>query len=158
MFRLMLVACVVICCGVARPAEVRDLFADTWVGTDALGREMPVGTGLREGKTRQVHATLAAEKLATVEGARLDPRLTGVSFSELSQSERSQGLAGVRVTAVQPGSIAARAGLQQGDVLIGIGNRRITSVRGLQALAGVRPRQLALAIADDQGMHYVLMN
>ena len=93
-----------------------------------------------------------------MEGVQLDPRLAGVSFSELSQSERSQGLAGVRVTAVRPDSIAARSGLQKGDVVIGIGNRRITSVRGLQALTGVHPRQLALAIADDDGMHYVLMN
>ena len=122
-----------------------------------LGSNVTLGL-LREGKTREVHATLAAEKLATVEGVQLDPRLAGVSFSELSQSERSQGLAGVRVTAVQPGSIAAHSGLQKGDVVIGIGNRRVTSVRGLQALAGVRPRQLALAIADDEGMHYVLMN
>ncbi|HEX5306550.1 MAG TPA: Do family serine endopeptidase [Dyella sp.] len=122
-----------------------------------LGSEVTLGL-LRDGAPRQVRATLEAEKLATVDGAQLDPRLAGVSFSELSQSERAQGSAGVSITAVQSGSVAARSGLRKGDLVIGIGNRRITSVRGLKALAGVRPRQLALAIADDQGMHYVLLN
>jgi S1-C subfamily serine protease len=112
---------------------------------------------VRDGKTREVSATLAAEKLATVDGARLDPRLAGVSFSDLSQGDRSQGLAGVRVTAVRSGSPAAQSGLRKGDLVIGVGNRRITSIRGLQVLAGVRPRQLALAVADEDGMHYVLV-
>ncbi|AND70906.1 hypothetical protein ATSB10_34520 [Dyella thiooxydans] len=112
---------------------------------------------MRDGKEREVGATLAAEKLATLSGARLDPRLVGVDFSDLGQSDRSQGLAGVRVTEVRPGSLAARSGLQKGDVVIGVGNRRITSVRGLQGLAGVHPRQLALAVADDDGMHYVVI-
>lgn len=113
---------------------------------------------LRDGKSRTVSTTLVAEKLATAEGAQLDPRLAGVSFSELSQRERSQGLSGVKVTAVRAGSRAARSGLQADDVVIGIGNRRITTVRALQVLAGAHPRQLALAIADDDGMHYVLVN
>ena len=113
---------------------------------------------LRDGKPREVSATLVAEKLASVDGAQLDPRLAGVSFSELSQRERSQGLSGVKVTAVRAGSRAARSGLQADDVVIGVGNRRITTVRALQALAGVHPRQLALAVADDDGMHYVVVN
>ena len=46
--------CLLCCCGLVRAEEVRDLNADTWVGTDALGREMPVGTGLREGKTSSI--------------------------------------------------------------------------------------------------------
>ena len=112
---------------------------------------------MRNGKTREVSATLAAEKLATIDGARLDPRLAGVNFSDLSQGDRSQGLAGVRVTAVRAGSPAAQSGLREGDLVIGVGNRRITSIRGMQVLAGVHPRQLALAVADDDGMHYVLV-
>lgn len=122
-----------------------------------LGSRITLGL-TRDGKSRDVSATLVAEKLATVEGARLDPRLAGVSFSELSQRERSQGLSGVKVTQVQAGSRAALSGLKADDVVIGVGNRRITTVRALQALAGVHPRQLALAVADDDGMHYVLVN
>jgi S1-C subfamily serine protease len=113
---------------------------------------------LRDGQLRQVDATLTPEKLATLDGARLDPRLAGVGFSDLSQRERSQGVAGVVVSAVRPGSLAAQAGLQPDDLVIGVGNRRITSVRELQALAGTRPRQLVLLVGDQDGVHYVVLN
>ena len=124
---------------------------------------LPVGSTvqlgvLRDGKAREVGTKLEVEKLATIEGGQLDPRLQGVRFTELSQSQRSQGMYGVAVSAVQPGSLAANAGLSAGDVLIGIGNQRITSLRMLRGLAGTHLRQLVLVVADADGnTRYVLL-
>ncbi len=112
---------------------------------------------LRDGKAREITATLAAEKLDSVDGGKLDPRLAGVRFSELSQSQRDQGWYGVAIGAVQPGSRAARAGLTTDDVVIGVGNQRITSLGMLRGLAGVKPRQLVLVVADDDGTRYVVI-
>ncbi|MHB1057895.1 MAG: Do family serine endopeptidase [Rhodanobacter sp.] len=122
-----------------------------------LGSNVRLGV-LRDGKAREIDATLTAEKLASADGSQLDPRLVGVRFSELSQNQRNQGWYGVAVSAVQPGSRAARAGLAAGDVLIGVGNQRITSLRMLRGLAGVKPRQLVLVVADDDGTRYVVVN
>ncbi|HEY8585092.1 MAG TPA: DegQ family serine endoprotease [Rhodanobacter sp.] len=122
-----------------------------------LGSTLRLGV-LRDGKLRQVNARLAAEKLATIDGAQLDPRLAGVRFSELSQQQRNAGWYGVAITAVQPGSRAARAGLGSDDVVIGVGNQRITSLNMLRGLAGVQPRQLVLVVADDDGTRYVVIN
>ncbi|HEX8777500.1 MAG TPA: PDZ domain-containing protein, partial [Rhodanobacter sp.] len=58
---------------------------------------------------------------------------------------------------VQPNSRAAAAGLNEGDIVIGVGNQRITGLRMLRELAGVRPRQLVLIVADADGTHYVLI-
>jgi serine protease DegQ len=113
---------------------------------------------LREGKARDVRATLTPEKRATLEGAALDPRLAGVRFSELSQNQRNQGLAGVLVDTVQAGSRAAQAGLHTDDLVIGVGNQRVTSLRTLRGLAGARPRQLVLLVGDEEGVRYVLVN
>lgn len=123
---------------------------------------LPVGSVvkldvLRQGKPREVTATLRPEQLARIDGARLDPRLAGVTFSELDQNQRGQGMYGVVVSAVRPDSRAAAAGLNAGDVVIGVGNVRITSLRMLGQLAGVRPRQLVLVVADADGSHYVLV-
>ncbi|WP_049621559.1 Do family serine endopeptidase [Frateuria defendens] len=123
---------------------------------------LPVGSAVkltvqREGKTREVGATLAPEKLATLEGARLDPRLAGVGFSDLAQSQRDQGLYGVTVSSVQPGSRAARAGLRAGDLVVAVGNQRLASLRTLQGLAGVNPRQLVLVVAGDNDLRYVVI-
>ncbi|WP_114240576.1 Do family serine endopeptidase [Dyella sp. C9] len=110
---------------------------------------------LRNGSTRDVTARLVPEKLATIDGAKLDARLAGVTFSELSQNLRGQGIGGVGVSAVRPGSRAAQAGLQTSDIVIGVGNLRVPDLRTLQRLAGVNPRQLVLVVSNDDGVRYV---
>jgi Do/DeqQ family serine protease len=122
-----------------------------------LGSTVQLGV-LRDGHSREVSATLSVEKLASIDGGQLDPRLGGVRFSDLSERQRSEGLYGVAISAVQPGSRAARAGLSTDDVLIGVGNQRITSLRMLRGLAGVKPRQLVLVVADADGSRYVVVN
>jgi serine protease DegQ len=121
-----------------------------------LGSTVQLGV-LRDGHSRQVNAVLSPLQLASVEGGQLDARLGGVRFSELSDDQRAQGLYGVAISAVQPGSRAARAGLSAGALLIGIGNQRITGLNMLRGLAKVHLRQLVLVVADEDGSHYVLL-
>jgi Do/DeqQ family serine protease len=121
---------------------------------------LPVGSTVkltvqRNGANREVTAKLTPEKLATVDGAALDPRLAGVTFSDLPQSLRSQGVAGVAVQSVKPGSRAALAGLGVSDVVIGVGNARIPNLATLKRLAGVKPRQWVLVVSGDEGVRYV---
>ncbi len=118
-----------------------------------LGSTLTLGV-LRAGKISEVRATLSAEKLASLDGAELDPRLRGVRFTELGAALRGQGVA---VSAVQAGTRAARAGLATGDVVIGVGNQRIPSLHTLRGLAGAQPRQLVLVVADADGVRYVLI-
>ena len=121
-----------------------------------LGSAVQLGV-LRDGKTLGVNATLRVEKLAGIDGSQLDPRLAGVHFSELDESRRSQGIYGVGIDAVQPGSRAALAGLTIDDIVIGVGNQRITGLRMLRGLSGVKPRQLVLVVADADGTRYVVV-
>jgi S1-C subfamily serine protease len=112
----------------------------------------------RNGSARQVSATLTPEKLATLDGGTLDARLAGVHFSELSLAQRGQGAAGVAITAVQSGSRADRVGLDEGDIVIGVNNRRVTSLRDLRGLVAMQPRQLVLVVEGDGGVQYVPMD
>jgi serine protease DegQ len=112
----------------------------------------------RNGDKRQVEATLTPEKLATLDGNTLDPRLAGARFSELSMAQRGQGAAGVAITAVQDGSRAARMGLEEGDIVIGVNNRRVTSLRELRGLVAMQLRQLVLVVESDEGVRYVPMD
>ncbi len=123
-------------------------------GLSPLNSTLALGV-LRAGHASTIKATLSAEKLASLDGGELDPRLRGVRFTELGAAQRGQGVA---VSGVQPGSHAARAGLTTGDVVIGVGSQRIPSLRTLRGLAGVRPRQLVLVVADGQGTRYVLID
>ncbi|HEV2538277.1 MAG TPA: DegQ family serine endoprotease [Frateuria sp.] len=112
----------------------------------------------RNGQARQVSATLTPERLAGADGGALDPRLAGVHFSELSMAQRGEGAAGVAITAVQAGSRGARVGLSAGDIVIGVNNRRITSLRELRGMVGMQPRQLVLVVQNEDGVSYVPMD
>ena len=121
---------------------------------------LPVGSSVkltlvRHGISQEVTLKLVPEKLATLDGAKLDARLAGITFTDLPQSQRSQGVTGVLVANVARGSRAERAGLMQDDVLVGIGNLRITSVAMLKRLAGANPRQWLLVVSGDDGVRYV---
>ena len=122
-----------------------------------LGSTVRLGV-LRAGQVREISAPLSAEKRASLDGGQLDPRLRGVRFSDLSQDQRNQGLDGVAVSSVQAGSHAARAGLTTDDVVIGVGNQRISNLRMLRGLAGVRPDPLVLVVANADGSRYVVIN
>ena len=57
----------------------------------------------------------------------------GVGIESITEDSRKQykipaGLQGVMVSSVEPGSVAAKLGLQVGDILTGIGDQKITSV------------------------------
>jgi serine protease DegQ len=123
-----------------------------------LGSSVRLGV-VRDGQSSIVTATLSAEKLSSVEGGQLDARLAGVTFSDLSDSQREQGMFGAAVASVQPGSRASRAGLTTDDIVVGIGNQRIPSVSVLRGLAKVRLRQLVLIVAHADGSNrYVVIN
>ncbi len=122
-----------------------------------LGSTLQLGV-LRNGQLQQVNATLSAEPRPSLDGGQLDARLRGVRFSEPPPSQRGNGGDGVTISAVQPGSAGARAGLHAGDVLVGVGSQRITSLRMLRGLTGVQPRQLVLLVADQAGTRYVVVN
>jgi serine protease Do/serine protease DegQ len=64
----------------------------------------------------------------------------------------------VAIWGVQRVSRAARAVLNTDDVLIGVVNQVITRLRRLRGLAGVKPRQLVLVVADADGTRYVVVN
>ncbi len=122
-------------------------------GLSPLGTTLSLGV-LRAGQASTLKATVSAEKLASLEGGELDPRLRGVRFTELGAARRGRG---VGVSAVQAGSHAARAGLVAGDVVLAVGSQRVPSLRTLRGLAGVNPPQLVLLVADGDGVRYVLI-
>ncbi|MDN5924042.1 MAG: DegQ family serine endoprotease [Xanthomonadales bacterium] len=112
---------------------------------------------LRNGKHLQVATHMAAEILATSTGKALDPRLSGASLSDLKPSQRSNGLYGVAVSAVSQRSRARASGLQQGDLIIAVAQRKTVNLTSLRALLSQHPRQLLLTVVRGQQVFYLLM-
>lgn len=100
---------------------------------------------LREGRARTVHATLIPRP-TELAGTSLDPRLAGATFAELSERMRQQGLSGVIVSRVEPGSRAARSGLRAGDLVTAVGRRRVSQLDSLRAALEPTPTELVLGL------------
>ena len=107
----------------------------------ALGLEL-----LREGKTVNATAKLVAEQVASAAGSAIDARLTGAELGEADARTRREGLNGVRVSRVAANSRAALAGLQAGDLIVGVNQSDIGGLDDLKGLLARRPRQVLLSV------------
>ena len=110
---------------------------------------------LREGKPLNVSARLAAEEVASLDGAKLDARLAGAELADLGERARRKDVGGVSVLRVVANSTAAKNGLKAGDLIFGVNQVRINALADLKPLAGRAPRQLQLSIVRG-GEQYLL--
>jgi len=108
--------------------------------------EKPIAIEIvRDGRPRSFRVTLTQRPTELI-GARLDPRLAGATFMELSERMRQQGYVGVVVSQVEPGSRVARSGLQPGDLVTSVGRRRVSQLDGLRAALDPPPPELVLGL------------
>jgi Do/DeqQ family serine protease len=117
-------------------------------GLQGVGKQVTLDIR-RNGKPLQVTASLH-EQPRDVEGALLDPRLAGATFTELPERLRQAGVDGVLVERVASGSRAAGNGLQEGDVIIAANSGRFDDLSGFRLgfndHRGGLPQQLVLQI------------
>jgi Do/DeqQ family serine protease len=111
----------------------------------------PVGSSLaldvlRDGKTINATAKLVAQQSAGAVGSTIDARLTGADLGEADARARREGLSGVRVSRVAANSRAAIAGLQAGDLIVGINQIDVSGLDDLKNALARRPRQALLSI------------
>jgi len=101
---------------------------------------------IRDGKPLQIRAALRA---LPRDGASFDARLTGATFSDLPETVRRQNnrAFGVLVEKVEPGSRAARSGLQEGDLIFQVNQRSFNDLASFRDLLADEPRQLLLSVS-----------
>ena len=98
--------------------------------------ETPVGKKVeivffRDGKEYKVGLQLASsDSAAAVKPRSVEPQAgwLGLTVEELPPARRQAGLAGVVVTAVEPESVAAEAGIQRGDIILSVNQKRVGSL------------------------------
>ena len=90
-------------------------------------------------------ATLKAQP-KEIDGQKLDPRLTGATFTELPERYRQQGLRGVIVAKVAPGSRASLNELDGGDLVLAINRRHVADINDFRAQLSPAPKSLVLML------------
>ena len=133
------------------PTHLRALVAETIPDTTARV------TVLREKRTRTLKVIIGdlPKDLAVASGdspgsAKGDHALAGVTVENLSPDEsRRSGrrLSGVRVTALEPGSPAERAGLRPGDIVREINRKPVETTGDFERLTSrLKPKKLVLVL------------
>ncbi|ATA20510.1 serine protease DegQ [Gibbsiella quercinecans] len=123
------------------------------VGTTAPGTTIKVGL-LRDGKPLEVAVTLENSESASTNAETLSPALQGAS---LSNGALASGDPGVKIDNVTKDSPAAQAGLQKGDVIIGVNRQRVKNVTDLRKVLEAKPPVMALNIARGGETLYLLL-
>jgi len=113
---------------------------------------------LRDGKPMHIDAHLSAIHLASATGASIDARLGGARLSEANDLVGGQEVTGVRVNRVAPDSRAARNGLKPGDLIIGVNQLDIDTLRDLKRLLAHRPNRALLSVVRGSNAYFVSLN
>jgi Do/DeqQ family serine protease len=111
---------------------------------------LPVGQSVRLDLRRgeqalTVSATLKAQP-KEIDGQKIDARLAGATFSDLPERYRQQGMRGVIVSKVAPGSRASRNDLDSGDLVLAINRRQVTDINDFRARLAAPPSALVLLL------------
>lgn len=100
---------------------------------------------LRDGEPLQITADIKEPERHEVEGLQLSKRLDGAMFEDASIEDQQA----VIVTAVERGSPASRASLSEGDVIISVNRRRVSTIKEMEAAAKLNKKALLLNIIRD---------
>jgi Do/DeqQ family serine protease len=126
------------------------------VGLMRVGEKVELSL-LRGGKTRKVTVTIGKdEELAAAES--LHPRLAGATFGPPNPGSRLPGdTGGVQVQRIDPRSPAARSGLREGDIIIGVNRQPVKGLEDFQKLASAKGGELLLHIRRGPGALFLII-
>lgn len=113
---------------------------------------------IRDGKAKSVTVVIGKDSDAAVTGTGLHPRLQGATFAAVDERDAEEsGGRGVKVTKIDPRSVAARSGLREGDIIIGVNRRPVESMDDFQQLASDKQPQLLLHLRRGPGALFLLI-
>ena len=143
---------------IARTSDLPRLVGETKPGTAATM------TVLRNGSSKDLSITIAKSEDGATPRSLLGQngdalpgapavKSLGLTVAEMSAQQRQQlrGKGGVLVQGVEPGSPAERAGLQQGDIIMAIGNQQVDNVPGFTAAVGKLPPNRSASLLFQRG-------
>jgi serine protease Do/serine protease DegQ len=114
---------------------------------------------LRDGKPRSVTVVVGKNTEQAAAGGKLHPKLAGAVFAPVDENTAPDegDVRGVVVQRIQPRSPAARLGLRQGDIIIGVNRQRIGGMKDFEKLAGEDQKELLLHVRRGNNAFFIVV-
>ncbi|MBD8513097.1 Do family serine endopeptidase [Photobacterium sp. CAU 1568] len=123
------------------------------IATLGAGKDVNLGV-LRDGKEKEFNVTLQEAEMSNLKADHLHESLTGAEFSNTTADDNTKG---VKVTKIDPQSLAARYGLKEGDIIIGLNRQPIGNLGQLRKALDSKPSVLALEIRRGNNELYLII-
>ncbi len=123
------------------------------VADTAIGQKVDVEI-YRDGKSRNISVTLGnMDSASAVHPRSAEPQAGwfGMAVEELPENLRISGLNGVLITVVDPEGMAAQAGIQRGDIIISVNQKKVTGLPDYARAMKDAERKGSLAILVKRG-------
>lgn len=123
------------------------------IATLGAGKKVTLGI-IRDGKANSVTVTLQESAQSKVKADDLHEGLAGAEFANTTSKD---GVKGVKVTRLIENSMAARHGLQQDDIILGVNRQPIHNLGELRKLLDSNPSVLALEVQRGRHILYLII-
>ncbi|WP_120513401.1 Do family serine endopeptidase [Photobacterium salinisoli] len=123
------------------------------IATLGAGKNVDLGV-LRDGKEKEFSVTLQEAEMSNLKADHLHESLAGAEFSNTTADDNTKG---VKVTKIDPQSLAARYGLKEGDIIIGLNRQPIGNLGQLRKALDSKPSVLALEIKRGNNELYLII-
>ncbi len=122
------------------------------IGTSEIGKEITLGL-LRNGKPMDVKVVLENTEGNSTKAEKLTESLLGATLTNATISNTK----GVKVDNLTPKSPAAMIGLEKGDLIFGVNDKRIENIDQFRQLIESKPSMLAMKVLRGGEVLYLLM-
>ncbi|MDO6706422.1 Do family serine endopeptidase [Photobacterium sp. 1_MG-2023] len=123
------------------------------IATLGAGKKVKLGV-LRDGDEKNFNVTLQEAEMMNLKADHLHQSLQGAEFSNTTSEDKANG---VKVTRIDPQSMAARYGLKEGDIIIGLNRQPIKNLGELRKALDKQPSVLALEIRRGNNELYLII-
>ena len=127
----------------------------TIIGLLRVGEKVQLDV-LREGKPRTITVTVGKDSEQAASGATVNPKLQGATFAPADESNVEGDVRGVVVAKLESRSPAARTGLRQGDIVIGVNRRPVNTMEDFTRLTSGKD-ELLLHLRRGDGALFLIV-
>jgi serine protease DegQ len=125
-----------------------------YIGMQRVGNKINL-TILRKGKTKQVTATIKAQKAIKVSADSISDKLKGATIANMQDLNSHQQ--GVQIVDIKTGSEAWRAGLRKGDIIVSANQQNVKTIEDLRAAVRSHSDSLLLNVQRQNAALFILI-